>query len=147
MKIEKIGIKDLTQGEKFDFGFLSLKEEEIIEFAKLVDPLDFHIDMEVARNSIFKGLIASGPHLFTKFYKERWLPYFKPTVKAGLGVNNWRLIKPVYVNQEIHGSAQVRELKFNFEKKHAVITWHFEFNNLKNEMVQSLEITILHWLE
>ncbi|MBI2967121.1 MAG: hypothetical protein HYY40_04825 [Bacteroidetes bacterium] len=145
--MEKFAIKDLTGGRKFNFGFLSLSSDEIMEFAKMVDPLDFHTDLEAANNSIFRGLIASGPHIFTKFYKTCWLPLFKPTVKAGLGVNNWRLLLPVYADSKISGQALVAKASHNPLKQHSVIQWNWEFRNENSDIVQSLEITILHWLK
>ena len=142
--MEKLTFNDFEINKKWDFGVLSISENELIEFARLVDPLAIHIDKAAAEKSIFKGLVASGPHIFTKFHKVHWLPRLGHTVIAGLGVNNWRLLKPVYVDQEIMGSVIIADCKINNEKKHAVIKWLWEFLDTKNEMVQCLELIILH---
>src|SRR5687767_9020981 len=92
---------DISIGDKFDLGVIILSEQEIIDFAKAFDPLDFHIDKEIAKQTIFKGLIASGPHIFNLIYRREWIPRFGKTVICGKGVSNWKFIKPVYPMQKI----------------------------------------------
>ncbi len=52
--------EDYQVGETFEYGEHLVTEEEIVEFAKRYDPQPFHVDPEAARESVFKGLIASG---------------------------------------------------------------------------------------
>lgn len=144
--MEALPAKDLKLGQEFDLGIISFSEDEIISFAKANDPLPFHTDKKIAEQSIFKGLVASGPHAFNIFYNRTWVPRFGDTVICGLGVNNWRFIKPVYANQPIHGKLTITELKPNPEKGHVVIKWKFDFFDSKGEMVQTLDITVLHKL-
>jgi len=132
------------EGTKLDLGITILTEQEIIDFAKAFDPLYFHTDKEAAKKSIFKTLVASGPHLFTLVHRNKWIPLFGDTVLAGLGVNNWKFIQPVYPNQEIHSSVTLVKVKINEEKQHAAVTWQYEFKDQKGEMVQCLEMTVLH---
>lgn len=56
--------EDLPVGTVIDLGTSHepFTEEAIIAFARQYDPQPFHIDPEAARDSIFKGLIASGWH-------------------------------------------------------------------------------------
>ncbi len=62
--MKELGFYDVKQGDVFDFGSVTLTEKDIMDFAREYDPMPFHIDMEAAMNSPFKGLIASGVHLF-----------------------------------------------------------------------------------
>jgi len=139
----KLSYKDFELNKVFDFNFVTVSEQEIIDFAIAYDPLDFHINKEVAEKSIFKGLIASGPHLFHIFYKNHWVPLFKNTVVAGMEVN-WKLLKPVYANMKVFCKVTIIDLKPNPEKQHASVKWKFEFTNEKNETLQLIDITILH---
>lgn len=41
---------------------LQVGKDDIIAFAKQFDPQPFDLDEQVARNSIFRGLVASGWH-------------------------------------------------------------------------------------
>lgn len=135
---------ELVAGKRYDLGITVLSEDEIIAFAKAFDPLDFHTDKEAARKSMFGGLVASGPHIFTFIHRTQWIPLFGSTVLAGLGVDKWVFSKPVRPGQPISSSVTILRVKANPDKKHAAVTWLYEFRDAKQEMVQSLEMTVLH---
>lgn len=137
-------MKNLQVGQKFDLGFITLSEQEIIDFAKAFDPLDFHVDKQAAEKTMFKGLIASGPHLFNLIYRREWLPRFGKTVICGMGVSNWKFIKPIYAGQKIKAELTVLSLKPMAEMVGIAITWLFEFKNEKGEMVQFLQMEVMH---
>jgi acyl dehydratase len=54
--------EDFVVGETLEVGQHTFTEEEIITFAKQFDAQPFHIDPLAARDSAFRGLIASGWH-------------------------------------------------------------------------------------
>ncbi|MEO6884237.1 MAG: MaoC/PaaZ C-terminal domain-containing protein [Bacteroidia bacterium] len=142
--MEKFFFKDFVVGKKIDFGVTSFTESEIIAFAKAFDPLDFHIDKEAAKKSFFKRLIASGPHSFNFVHRTQWIPRFKDTVIAGLEVNHWKFLKPVYADMNVHSSVTIIHIKPNSDNTFAAVTWLYEFKNDEGEMIQSLEMTVLH---
>ncbi|MBI3502018.1 MAG: hypothetical protein HY063_09505 [Bacteroidetes bacterium] len=137
-------MNELTIGKKFDFGEIILSEEDIIEFAKQFDPLDFHIDKEAAKKTIFKGLIASGPHVFNLIYRREWVPRFGKSVICGLGIYNWKFIKPIYANQKTKVEVTVTSLKQNEKTGGMEVGWHFDFMNEKGEMVQVVDSGVMH---
>ena len=51
---------DIEVGEERQSDTILVVEEDIINFAKKYDPQWFHLDAEVAKDSNFNGLIASG---------------------------------------------------------------------------------------
>ncbi|MBY0336838.1 MAG: hypothetical protein K2X11_09495 [Acetobacteraceae bacterium] len=54
---------ELSEGQEFDFGTLSLPADEIMEYARRYDPQPFHTDPEAAKHApLFGGLVASGLH-------------------------------------------------------------------------------------
>lgn len=57
--------EDLPVGFAKRGGSWLLTGEDIIEFAKIYDPLPIHIDREAAKNSEFGCLIAAGVHLLS----------------------------------------------------------------------------------
>ena len=135
---------DLKAGNKFDLGTTVLSEQEIIDFAKAFDPLDFHTDKAVAEKSHFKGLIASGPHIFNLVHRTKWIPLFGKTVICGLEVQNWKFLKPIFANMPVHSSVTIVDAKPNLEKQHCTIKWHYEFVDGSGEKVQELVMSILH---
>lgn len=54
--------EDLSIGDVFERGPVSLTKEDIISFAEQFDPQPFHTDEDASAESIFDGLIASGLH-------------------------------------------------------------------------------------
>jgi acyl dehydratase len=137
-------IRDLKEGQKLDLGIVTLSEQEIIDFAKAFDPLDFHTDREAGKRSMFKSIVASGPHIFTLVHRVQWIPRFGHTVIAGLEVTNWKFLKPVYPGHPIGSSVTALRIKPNPDKGYAAVTWLYEFKNENNEFVQTLEMTVLH---
>src|ERR1051325_4705960 len=137
-------MNELAIGKKFDFGEVALSEKDIIEFATLFDPLDFHINKEAAKKTIFKDIIASGPHLFNLIYRREWVPRFGKSVICGMGISNWKFIKPVYANQKIKAIAEVISMEKNEKVGGVEVGWRNEFLNEKGELVQYVESKVMH---
>jgi acyl dehydratase len=142
--MNKLYYKDFEVNKKYDLGVTTLTEQQIIDFAKQFDPLEFHTDKAAAEKSIFKGIVASGSHIFIVFYRDKWIPLFGHTVICGTGLNNWKLLKPIYPDQKISGSTLISSIQANPEKNYALVTWFHEFRDEKKDLVQSLEVTISH---
>jgi acyl dehydratase len=62
MPAKLLYLEDISAGMTFTAGPVKISEAEIIAFAKEFDPQPFHVDPEAAKNTIFKGLAASGWH-------------------------------------------------------------------------------------
>jgi len=60
--MEKLYLEDLSVGQRFTTGTLTVTEDEIKAFAGRYDPQPFHLDDEAARGTFFGGLAASGWH-------------------------------------------------------------------------------------
>ncbi len=129
---------------KYELGEKKFSEAEIIDFAMQYDPLDFHLSVEAGKRSLFKSLISSGPHPFHHFYKNSWIPKFGKTVLAGVGLDNWRFLKPVHVDENIKCVVIILRTTPHSEKSTITVTWRFEFHSDKNELFQHLEMMVLH---
>ena len=134
----------IETGDRFDLGTIVLTEQEIIDFAKELDPLDFHIDPKAAEKTIFRGIIASGPHLFYHIYRKEWIPRFGKSVICGLGVNLWKFVKPVRPNQKITCMLTVIGKRKDEATGGNAVLWQFEFKNEQEEMVQILQTEVVH---
>jgi acyl dehydratase len=145
--VEKYSFKNFALNKSFDLGTVTLSEQEIIEYAKLNDPLEFHINKEAAAKSIFKGFVSSGSQILNTFHVRSWVKMFGHSIICGLEINHWKFLKPVYANQPIKGKVTIIFFKPNPEKKHCVVTWHYEFFDEKAEHVQTLEITVMHRMD
>jgi acyl dehydratase len=54
--------EDIAAGESFDLGSHTFTADEIVRFGRQYDPQYFHVDPDAARQSHFRGLVASGWH-------------------------------------------------------------------------------------
>ena len=70
--------EDYAPGASYDYGFIAMSENEIIDFATRYDPQPIHTDPVWAATGPFGGLIASGWHtsavgmrLFVDHYVSR----------------------------------------------------------------------------
>ena len=137
-------MNDFVVGKKIDLGEMILSEQEIIDFAKAFDPLDFHTNKQIAEKTIFRGLIASGPHVFNNFYQREWVPQFGKTVICGMSVTNWKFVKPIYANQKTTATLTILSMQPHEKINGTAITWLFEFFNEKKEIVQLLQMEVMH---
>src|SRR3954453_3111765 len=92
-------------------GPYSLSKEEIIRFAKQYDPIPRHIDEELAAQSVFGGLTASGSHTFAIYIllSGQLQPHFQ--VLMGLGWDELKLTNPVRPGDALDLEMTVLELR------------------------------------
>jgi acyl dehydratase len=79
--------EDYTPGAVYEYGYATVTEDEIREFAERFDPQRIHTDPEFAMTGPFHGLIASGWHtagitmrLFADHYVSRVASLASPGV-------------------------------------------------------------------
>ena len=99
---------ELSIGQKFETLSYKVGKEEIITFARQFDPQYMHIDEEKAKQSRFKGIIASGLHTLSLSFKL-WVEagVFGDDVIAGTGVNHLQFIKPFYPEDVLYVTTEV----------------------------------------
>jgi acyl dehydratase len=142
--IKPIDFKEIKVGNVYELGKRSLTEQEIISFAKIFDPLPFHLSREEGKKTMFGDLFASGSQIFHVVHKEQWLTRFGHSIICGLGVNNWKFLQPIFPDQEITSKITVWEIKTSKRKTSASVTWYYEFLDKDGAPVQTMEMFILH---
>lgn len=53
-------LEDLHVGDRFGSKTFEVTETGIVDFAEEFDPQPFHLDLDAAKRSVFRGLAASG---------------------------------------------------------------------------------------
>jgi acyl dehydratase len=86
-------LEDFSAGQTYELGSHTITREEILEFAQRYDPQPFHIDEELARRTIFGGLIASGWQtcaIFMRCYVDGLLTDAASLGSPGVDELRWR---------------------------------------------------------
>lgn len=103
-------LEDFTIGQTFGSGRLKIDAEAIKRFAAEFDPQPFHLDEQMASNSLFRGLAASGWHTTALTMRLLVESEFKPAggvIGASLDV---RWPKPVRPGDELQVQTEVLEI-------------------------------------
>ena len=102
LKTDLLFWEDFPAGETIEMGSHTFSEKEIIDFARQFDPQPFHVDPESAKNSFFKGLIASGWHTCAIAMRLMVDKYVGRSASLGSpGLDNIRWLAPVRAGDTI----------------------------------------------
>ncbi|SRR5579883_176082 len=96
-KRESLYLDDLQVGMRASSGTYVVTEEEIKTFARQYDPQAFHLEEEAAKNSIFRGLAASGWHtaaITMRLIVTGGIPFAAGTIGFGAEVEWPRPTRP-----------------------------------------------------
>ncbi len=105
-------LDDLSVGDRFISGGLTLTEAEIIDFAFRYDPQPFHLDVNAAAESPYGGLIASGFQsiaLCFRLFIQSGI--FKESSIGSPGLDEVRWLAPVRPGDTLHSEVQVLEVR------------------------------------
>jgi acyl dehydratase len=84
--------EDYAPGLAFEYGSVTVSEDEIIAFARRFDPQPMHVDPEAAAAGRFGGLIASGWHtvaIATRIFVEHYLSHVASIASPGVDEIRW----------------------------------------------------------
>ena len=134
--------EEFNVGDKFSSGGVTFTESEIVRFALQYDPQPFHIDVEAATNSQFKGLIASGFQtlalVFRMYIQEGML-------KQGMGspgMDELRWLLPVRPGDTLHMEVEVLSTKASSSRTdRGYVEKLCTVVNQKSEKVMTLRVT------
>ena len=105
-------LEDFEVGQKFGSGRLRVDKERITAFAAEFDPQPFHLDDEAARDSIFKGLAASGWHTAAMTMRLLVESELKPAGGiVGAGFDEFRWPRPVRPGDELRVESEILEVR------------------------------------
>lgn len=105
-------LDDLSVGQKFGSGRLTLELDAIRRFAGEFDPQPFHLDDDAAQATIFRGLAASGWHTAALTMRLLVESEFRPAGGiVGAGVDDLRWPRPVRPGDELRVESEVLELR------------------------------------
>ena len=105
-------IEDLAPGQKYGSGRQRVEADRIKSFATEFDPQPFHLDEATARDTLFRGLAASGWHTAALTMRLLVDSEFRPAGGIiGAGFEELRWPKPVRPGDELHLESEILEVR------------------------------------
>lgn len=99
--------EDLQLGEFRRSREKQVTEEEILAFARAYDPQWFHADAELARQSVFGNVVASGIHVLAMWRQLDHEINSDIDFVCGIGWDELRLKKAVRPGDTIHVTSEI----------------------------------------
>jgi acyl dehydratase len=138
---ERRYFEDYVPGSVYEFGSITVEQDEVIAFARRFDPQVFHTDPELAKSTIFGGLIASGWHtagLMMRLFADHYLPKVASLGSPGVDELRWKL--PVRPGDELSIRVTVLETKRSRSKPdRGIVRCFIEVINQNREVVMSMK--------
>lgn len=133
--------EDYIVGSIYEFGAMTVTEEEVVAFARRYDPQPFHIDPDAAKKTPFGGLISSG--WLTAGLMMRLLVdnYVSSVASLGSpGVKELKWLKPVRPGDELSIRVTIREARRSRSKPdRGMVGISVEVLNQKREVVMTMQ--------
>ena len=105
-------LEDFAVGPTFGSGRTRIDTERIKSFAAEFDPQPFHLDEAAARDTLFRGLAASGWHTAAVTMRLLVESELKPAGGiVGAGFDEFRWPRPVRPGDELHTESEVLEVR------------------------------------
>ena len=96
--IDQRYFEDYVPGSVYEYGSITLSEQEVIEFARRFDPQFIHTDPRAAADGPFGGLIASGWHtaaVMMRLFVDHYLSHVASMASPGIDELRWsRPVRP-----------------------------------------------------
>lgn len=133
--------EDFPVGLVREFGNKLVDESEITEFAKLYDPQRFHVNKELAEQTIFKGLIASGWQTCSFMMRMMCDEYLLDSASLGSpGLEDVKWLKPVRAGDRLRMRTQVLDSRpMNSKPGLGLVNMQWECFNQNDKLVCSMK--------
>lgn len=138
-------LEDYQVGQTFGSGRLTVSADQIRAFAGEFDPQPFHLDEAGARDSIFRGLAASGWHTAALTMRLLVQSELQPAGGLiGMGVDELRWPRPLRPGDELQVKAEVIEVRESKSRPtQGLIRARTTTLNQRGEAVQTSIATLL----
>ncbi|ANK82486.1 MAG: acyl dehydratase [Rhizobiales bacterium NRL2] len=137
----KGAFEDIEVGEARETASRTVTKAEILAFAEEFDPQIFHLDEEAAKQTVFRGLCASGWHtasLMMRLQMDAWKSNYS---MGSPGFDDLRWLKPLRPGDTIHVRATcIDKTPSRSKPDRGSARWKTEVVNQKGEVVLDAEL-------
>jgi len=137
--VAELYLEDLKIGDRFGSDSVEVTEQRIFDFARQFDPQPFHLDVDAAKESIFKELTASGWHTAAMSMRLFVTGEFKPVGGSiGLAVDELRWPQPVRPGDILKLETEILDVRKSKSKPdRGIIRIRNVTTNQRGEIVQT----------
>ncbi|HUA28241.1 MAG TPA: MaoC family dehydratase [Streptosporangiaceae bacterium] len=85
-------LEDYEPGAVYEYGYITVSEADILDFARAFDPQPIHVDADFAARGPFGGLIASGWHtagIMMRLFADHCLSRVASLASPGIDELRW----------------------------------------------------------
>jgi acyl dehydratase len=138
-------LEDYQVGGVYEYGPITVRAEETLDFARRYDPQPIHTDPVAAQRSPYGGLIASGWHTTALMMRLLADHYLSRAASLGSpGVDELRWPAPVRAGDDLWLRATVIEARRSRSKPdRGVVRTGVELFNQRDEIVLSMVVVNL----
>ncbi len=135
---------DFEVGAKYYPPSLTMKADEIADFANAYDPLLLHVDEEFAKKTMFGGIIASGLHTMCAIWRQ-WLTLdlYGSQLICGLGMDDLAWLAPVRAGDVLKSEVEVLALEPDKKPCRGRLVLGFVVTNQENKEVMRFKVRAL----
>lgn len=108
---DKRHYEDFSIGEVLTYGAMLVTADMIVEFARQFDPEPYHMDAELAKDSIFGELVASGVHVAALYRRMNFDAYPNLTTEGSPGWGDLRFVRPTRPGDILSVRSTVLEMR------------------------------------
>ncbi len=137
--------EDLAVGMCFETPGRTITEADLVNFAGVSgDYNPLHTDEEFAKTTMFGRRVAHGTLVLsaTAGLRQR-AGIFEGTLLALLEIRSWRFLKPVFIEDTVKATTEVKELRETSSADRGVIVQRIRVTNQNDDLVQEGELVSL----
>ena len=140
-----IYFEDFAAGQTYDLGSHTVERAAIIDFATAFDPQPFHVDEDLAQQSIYGGLIASGWQtcaIYMRLLCDSLL--LRVHSMGSPGVDELRWLGPVRPGDTLSALLRIDEVRVsNSKPDRGIVMTSGEIRNQAGELVLTLKSPLM----
>ncbi len=131
----------LAIGQRSVSAGRTLTETDVVNFCMLTGNwLELHANAEFAKDTLYGQRLVQGSLIFS--IGNALLPFDSGVVEAFYGVERLRFLKPSFIGDTIHSTAEITALRER-GARHGVATLDLQVHNQRAETVMRCDFSLL----
>lgn len=123
---------------------ITVRKEEMIEYAKKYDPQYLHLDEDAAKEGPFGSLIASGFFTMNVVWAEFiHMNILGREVLGGLGAEDIKWLKPVKPDDKLVGEYKVMDKRLLSDQQRGIVSFNTNIKNQDHVQVMTFTFDVL----